>query len=106
MVRLFFLASLRNLLMYDIAAQMWLLGRILPILVGEMVDVGDEKWENFLQLMEIVDLLFAPLSNQDDVAYLARVIEEHHLEFARLYPSSSVISKMHFMVHMPRLMLR
>lgn len=92
--------------MYDIAAQMWLLGRILPILVGEMVDVGDEKWENFLQLMEIVDLLFAPLSNQDDVAYLARVIEEHHLEFARLYPSSSVIPKMHFMVHMPRLMLR
>lgn len=93
-----------------LAAQMWLLGRILPLIVGGLVDSEDLKedfrWQNFLLLMDIVDLLFAPMSKSDHVAHLAAQIEDHHLEFVRLYPTSSVIPKMHFMVHMPRLIVR
>lgn len=85
---------------------MWLLGRVLPLLIGDFVSDDEPKWENFLQMMEIVDLLFSPVSNSDDVAYLATLIEEHHIEFVKLYPNSSVIPKMHFMVHMPRLILQ
>ena len=40
--------------------QMWLLGRILPVLVGDRVPDDDERWHNFLVLMEIVDHLFCP----------------------------------------------
>lgn len=89
-----------------LAAQMWLLGRILPLLVGSMVPKDDSRWLNFLQMMEIVDILFAPFSSRDGVAYLARLISEHHHEFSNLYPSNAVIPKMHFMVHMPRLILQ
>ena len=45
-----------------------------------------------------MDLLFAPFSSSDGVAYLARLISEHHHEFSKLYPSHSIIPKMHFMI--------
>ena len=115
-----------------VAAQMWLLGRILPMLVGDYVPNDDEHWQNFLRLMEIVDYLFLPkvTENQvcvgttilhlsyDDVsllypqitededAYVASLISDHHSEFCELYAEHSVIPKMHFMVHMPRLTIQ
>lgn len=79
---------------------MWLLGRILPIVIGDMIPSEDEKWTNFRLLMEIVDILFAPKISADLVGYLSTIIAEHHGRFRELYP---VIPKMHFIVHMPRL---
>ena len=85
---------------------MWLLGRILPILIGEFVPQQDEHWELFLIMMEIVDLLFSPATSVDHAAYLAALINDHHLDFATLYPDSSILPKMHFLVHTPRLMIQ
>ena len=45
---------------YHVAAQMWLLGRILPLVIGDLVPNDDERWSNFLLMMEIVDILFCP----------------------------------------------
>lgn len=84
---------------------MWLLGRILPLIIGDKVPDDDEKWLNFLLLMEIVDLLFCPRISEDSASYLAALISDHHNEFVELYPTESVIPKMHYMVHMPRLIL-
>ena len=84
---------------------MWLLGRILPFVIGHLVSEDDEKWLNFLLLMEIVDRLFCPQISEDSVSYLATLIEDHHNCFVKLYPDASVIPKMHSMVHMPRLIL-
>lgn len=67
---------------------------------------GEQEWNNFLLLMEIVEILFAHAITTDLVQYLARLIEGHHLEFSTLYPDESVLPKLHFMVHMPRLMQR
>lgn len=85
---------------------MWLLGRILPLLIGDYIDVDDEYWLSFIKLMEIVDILFAPSTSQDHAAYIAALIDDHHHEFCRLYPTKSVIPKMHFMVHMPQFMIQ
>jgi len=85
---------------------MWLLGRILPLLIGEFVPEQDEHWELFLQMMEIVDLLFAPTTSADHAAYLATLINDHHNDFCRLYPGRSVLPKLHFMIHMPRLLIQ
>ena len=89
-----------------IAAQVWLLGCILPLVIGDLVPEDDENWKNFLKLMDIVDILSCPIITEDNVAYLAALINDHHEEFRRLYPHHSIIPKMHFMVHMPRLMLK
>ena len=89
-----------------IAAQAWLLARILPLLVGDYIPDDDERWENYLRMMDIVDRLFSPKISEDDATYIKWLISDHHQEFCRLYPTMSVIPKMHFMLHMPRLMVQ
>jgi len=82
---------------------MWLLGRILPIVIGDLVPEGDPHWENYLIMMRITDILFSQRSSEDLIGYLSQKIFLHHTQFKDLYPNESVIPKMHFMVHMPRL---
>lgn len=84
---------------------MWLLGRLLPYMVGEHVPSTDENWQDYLQLLEVVDLLFAPTITEDEVGYLSILISEHHHKFVSLHSSSMIIPKHHYMVHMPRLIL-
>lgn len=85
---------------------MWLFGRILPLVVGDLIPDNDERWLAYLRLMEIVDILFCPTVTEDSVEYLASLIGDHHETFVELYPGHNVIPKMHFMVHMPRLILQ
>ena len=85
---------------------MWLLGRLLPLIIGDLVPYDDEYWELFLQMMEIVDILFSPSTTEDHAGYVAVLINDHHKDFCRLYPDHNIIPKLHFMVHMPRLMIQ
>ena len=73
-----------------VASQMWLLGRILPLIVGEYVPENDEHWS----------------TSDDYAAYVTTLISDHHHDCCRLYPHSSIIPKMHFMVHMPRMIIK
>ncbi len=63
---------------------MWLLGRLLPIMVGDKVPVGDDQWLNYLDLLTIVDLILAPELSEDDIALLSVLITDHHHEFVKL----------------------
>lgn len=85
---------------------MWLLGRMLPMMVGNKVPAEDEYWLNFMDLLTIVDLLMAPKLTEDDVVFLSILISDHHHEFVNLYPHASITPKFHYLVHMPRLILR
>ena len=51
----------------NIAAQMWCLCRFLPLMIGDNIPETDIRWHNFLQLLEIIDLLFAPVLSQYDI---------------------------------------
>ena len=85
---------------------MYILGRLLPLLMGKFIPKEDTRWENYLVLLHITDYLLAPSIHPDEVAHLKALIEDHHSTFAKLYPEASVIPKMHYMVHMPRLILQ
>ena len=85
---------------------MWLLGRVLPLVIGDYIPDDDEYWANFLKLLDITDFLFSPDITSEHVSYLRTLIYEHHEDFKELYPDQSIIPKMHFMVHMPRLILQ
>ena len=89
-----------------LASQMLLLARVLPLIIGDSVPEDDERWQNYLRMMEIVDILFCPRVTEDDAAYLSILISDHHEQFCALYPENSIIPKMHFMIHMPRIMLQ
>ena len=77
---------------------MWLLGRVLPYLVRGYVPVNDPNGQNYLQLLNIVDLLVAPEISENKVGELTVLIQEHHVKFVQLYSNSSIIPKHHFMI--------
>ena len=86
---------------------MWLLARILPLLVGDYADEEeDQHWQLYLQMMDIVDLIFCLKTSHDHAAYISTLISDHHSTLCQLYDGWSIIPKMHFMVHMPKLMIR
>ena len=89
-----------------LASQMWCLGRFLPLMMGSHIPRDDEKWGLFLNLLEIVDIVFADAVTLDKAAYLRDLITDHHTSFTQLYPNSSVIPKMHYILHYPRTMVR
>ena len=88
------------------ASQMWLLGRLLPFLLGEYVPEDDQHWKNYILMLSISGLLLAPVITKDEVGYLGMLLIEHHHTFVQLYPNESVLPKMHYLIHTPRLILK
>lgn len=85
--------------------QMWTLARFLPLAVGHFIPESEDYWENFLSLLDIMDILFARNVTKDACALLEVLISDHHSQFKELYPDIPITMKMHSMVHMPRLIL-
>jgi hypothetical protein len=81
------------------ASQMWLLARIFPILVGDLIPSDDSHWNCFLKLLMICEICTAPVLSHDSAAYVEVLVEEHHTLFKTLY-EETIIPKMHFMVHL------
>ena len=91
---------------YDLAMQMWTLARFLPFAIGHLILEGNENWENFLRLLEIMDIVFARRIPEKECGYLESLINDHHISFRVLYPSASITMKMHSIIHMPRLIVQ
>lgn len=75
-------------------------------MIGEKVPREDEHWNNFLLLLTIQDYVFAPCISPRSISYLKGLIDDHHQTFKDLYPTSSIIPKMHYMVHYPECIQR
>lgn len=84
---------------------MWCLARIFPLLIGDCIPHDDEHWENFLRLLAIEEIVFAPQTTNQLAAYLAVLVEEYLDEFGELYERSK-IPKQHYMVHYPAHIVR
>ncbi|KAK6167118.1 hypothetical protein SNE40_021218 [Patella caerulea] len=83
------------------ASQMWTLVRILPLMIGEYVPIGDETYEILLILKLIVELVFAPEIQIQQIAYLDSLIKEHMEIFTEMFPEQRIIPKQHFLIHYP-----
>lgn len=99
------LVQLNNLFITS-ASQTWCLGRHLPLPTGDEVLEDDEKWLNFLFIMDMVDCVLAPVCSVSVVASLRHMICVHHLEFKRLYLHKTITLKMHFLIHYPEVIAR
>ena len=85
---------------------MWCLGLHFPFLIGDLVPEDDEHWELLCALLQTIRVIFTPVANKDQVAYLQMLIQKFLVNFKELFPRCSIIPKMHYMVHMPRAMLQ
>ena len=82
----------------NVAAQMWCLARLFPLLIGKEIPETCQEWQNYLLLLKILDIVFAPVLTP---AYLRTLISDHHQSFKCLYPLSRITLKMHYMIHCP-----
>ena len=46
--------------------QMWTFGRFLPLIIEHLVPEEDDRWINFIRLLEIMDYLFACANLAED----------------------------------------
>ena len=84
---------------------MWCLARLLPLMIGDCVSEDDSKWQLFLDLMNIVDYVFAPKTSTDIISYVRVLIGDHLTSFRELYPDCNIIPK-HYMIHIPQWMAK
>ena len=88
------------------ASQTWCLVRYLPLLIGDLIPEDDEYWDHFLQLLTIMDYVFAPTTTEAIIDYIAVQVEDFLVEFKRLYPDRPLTPKLHYAVHLAKWMKR
>ena len=79
---------------------MWLLGRLLPLMIGQYIPEDDKHWRCFLDLLRIMAISTAVEVTLDSVSVLAMLIEDYLLHFNALYPDC-ITPKMHYLLHLP-----
>lgn len=62
---------------------MWLLGRMLLLVIGDLVPEEDERWAIFLKMMDNIGILFSRIT-EDEAPYLAVLISDYHEQFRHL----------------------
>ena len=83
-----------------VASQNWLLGRLLPLMVGSYVPDGDSHWECYMQLLSIMVLVTAVEVTLDSVSELTMLVQDYLHAFNSLYPNK-ITPKMHYLLHLP-----
>ena len=85
---------------------MWLLASYLPLMIGDLIPLNDEKWECFLLLLDILQICTAKVLTSAHAGILEALVDHHHTLFTQCYPHLSIAAKMHYMVHFPQQLIR
>lgn len=78
--------------------QMLIFLKVLPFLLN---DVDNEYVKFIIRLIEIVQIVLAPIISLQTIVRLKSMIEQHLYQFKQLFPESNVIPKQHYMLHIP-----
>ncbi|KAF7647295.1 hypothetical protein LDENG_00174680 [Lucifuga dentata] len=84
------------------AVQSWCLLRNIPLILGDVTERDDNHWTFLLLLIQIVNIVFAPIVTDGMICYLKHLICDHHQQFTLLFPDQKLIPKHHLMIHYPR----
>ena len=85
--------------LHQSASQLWCLATILPLILGDLVDVEDEKWEHFLTILEINRIVFSSEINKSQLPYLSSLISAYFEGHIKFY--GDLKPKDHFLSHYP-----
>ena len=83
------------------AVEMWIFAVHLPLMIGHVIPEEDEMWQCFLLLLDILKVSTCRVQSPGFAGYLEVLINDHHSQFIRCYPGTSVIPKLHYCVHFP-----
>lgn len=73
--------------------------------LGDLVPQGDEYWDLYVLLHQIVFILLDSMFSKNTVEYLKTLIQEYHELFGKLF-GVPLKPKHHFLLHYPDLIMR
>ena len=76
---------------------MWLLGRLLPLIVGQRVPSDDAHWNCYLRLLQILTIATSVEVTKETAPLLSVVTQEYLTVFNSLYPNR-IVPKMHYLL--------
>ena len=85
---------------------MWNFSILLPLIIGYKIPVDEPSWSCYRLLLDIVRYCTAQLTSVDSAEHLAALIDQHHREFKKYYSTVSITPKLHYMVHLPGLLVK
>lgn len=91
----------KNCKINQTASRMWTLLRLLPLMCAAIIPENNLYWKLFLDIKDIVEIIFAPVLTIDHIAYLKIRIDDHLQLFKELFPDKTLIPKQHFLIHYP-----
>jgi hypothetical protein len=86
------------------AAEMWCFVRNFSVSIGPLIPRNSEMWLLYLQLRQILDIIFSPRVLLQDIELLQGLIAEYLEMRSSLFASEVLKNKHHHLVHYPRLM--
>ena len=86
------------------AAKMWMLFRILPFILHDIIDDSEEPFRVFELLMNISSLLLAPVISYENISFLQRLTKQFLMDFKNFF-NKQIIPEMHYLIHCTRLIL-
>ena len=75
-------------------------------MIGEQVPDGDNKWECYLLLLDILQICASRVLSFDLVDYLRVLVKLYLVAFRECYSHISVIPKQHYKVHLSTQILK
>lgn len=81
------------------SGQMLVLLKILPFILDSCE--RDEYFQVIIELIEIVQILFAPVISLATIAKLKLLIKQHLSNMKRLFPKNNITPKQHYLIHIP-----
>lgn len=81
------------------AAQMWCLIRLIFIMVGNVIPIGNDYWQLLLHLREICDIAASPAHSVDTITYLEGTVFDFLELYIALIPHEKLTPKMHYLQH-------
>lgn len=89
------------------AAQNWCLGRFLPYILGDIIDmeVCKQKWELVTSVLDIMDVVFSPKLTFQSVESLKK-LTKRYLDIKLKVYEEHLIPKDHFVVYWKRIFKR
>ncbi|XP_029021786.1 uncharacterized protein LOC114864938 [Betta splendens] len=92
------LASIDNKLKQS-SGQMIVLLKILPFLID--ADKDNEHYKIITELLEITQILFAPVISIQTISKLKTLIEQHLKHMKNIFPDNNITPKQHYLIHAP-----
>eukprot|EP00733_Pompholyxophrys_punicea_P000851 Pompholyxophrys_punicea_v1_NODE_322_length_2246_cov_5.801728.p1 type:complete len:377 gc:universal NODE_322_length_2246_cov_5.801728:901-2031(+) len=81
------------------ASGQWVLARILPFLINDLVEVNDEKYSCLRMHIYLISLLMKYSYTDFDIYLVRETVAKHHKIFRKVYPDKQITPKMHYLVH-------